>query len=122
MNNDSVIIANITAADNEKFHAAHIPYSGSTGLAPRPSDPNAPYIATYLSELPRALKAMGWEHISFTFSGVTFSGEQWIVRRHEAIYEACSYRPEVARLLRIAELCMEMAVRIELSAGAAKTV
>lgn len=71
----SLILANITERDNERFHAHAVPWSGSTGMAPRPNDPLAPYIATTLEELPGALKAMDWKHLS-----VSFAGDQWIVR------------------------------------------
>lgn len=58
----SLILANLTDADFDHFHAAHISYSGSTGKGARKWNPDQvePYIATFLCNLPAVLHALGW--------------------------------------------------------------
>lgn len=77
----SIILANLTVAEDARFHHAKVPYSGSTGphAAPESYGGDAPYIATMLSELGAALKAIGWHHIFIDAS----SRYQWIVRKCE---------------------------------------
>jgi hypothetical protein len=67
----AVILAGLTAGDFERFHAAHVRYSGATGAA----DPRA-YIATFPSELPLALAALGWRRVK-----IKCGRRNWIVRR-----------------------------------------
>jgi hypothetical protein len=109
MRDISIILANLTADEYERFHAAGIGYSGSTGLGARTDscDGVVPYIATYLSVLPKALHAMGWERIR-----VKFAGEQLQIWRYED-HKPFPERPEISQLLRIAELCLETAVHME---------
>lgn len=75
--NISLILANLTPEDERRFHAARISYTGSTGPGAKPENYGglAPYIATYLSALDRAVKAMGWHKFS-----IDASPGQWIVR------------------------------------------
>lgn len=73
----TLILADLTAEDEQRFHAAQISYSGSTGQN-FPNDPNglAPYIATYLPNLQAAVVAMGWDRFR-----ITIENDQWIVRK-----------------------------------------
>lgn len=65
MRSQTLILANLRDADFDAFHAAHVGYSGSTGKGSTESYGDiGPYIATCLSELPRALEAMGWECVA----------------------------------------------------------
>jgi hypothetical protein len=73
---EPLLLVNLTARDDAHFHAAHVPYTGATGLLGAKSYGRlAPYIATYLGELPRAVLAMGWQHFT-----VAKRGGQWIAR------------------------------------------
>jgi hypothetical protein len=77
----SIILANLTDAEFDRFHAARIGYSGATPKgAPSSGTYNwgasAPYIATFFDVLPAALKAIGWTRIK-----VRCRDHQWIVKR-----------------------------------------
>jgi hypothetical protein len=73
----SVILANLTDDDFERFHSAHIKYSGSTGKGSvKGYEPDGPYIATFMFELPAALIALDWTRVH-----LEHRGGQWIVRR-----------------------------------------
>ncbi len=75
----SLILANLSPDDFQRFQDARISYSGSTG-------PNATgygdlhsYIATDLSELNPATHALGWNNFT-----VEAKDNQWIVRKDDA--------------------------------------
>jgi hypothetical protein len=108
MKDCSVILANLTTDEYRRFEAARISYSGSTGMGARPENYHglAPYIATYLSELPKALNAIGWENIK-----VKFAGEQMQVWRHDE-GKTANMR-DIFHLLNITQLLLEMAVQLE---------
>lgn len=53
-----LILAHLSATDMQLFHQAGITYTGATGRWS--TFPDGCYIATYLSELVPALRAMGW--------------------------------------------------------------
>lgn len=73
----SVILANLSEADERRFHAARVPYTGATGQ--RFMGPDEPYIATLPQYLIPAMRAMGWERVE-----VEEVASQWIVRRAES--------------------------------------
>lgn len=73
----SIILANLTAHERAAFHFASIPYSGDTGDArPELYHGLAPYIATFLRDLPKAIEVMRWSDCS-----IHDANGQWIVRR-----------------------------------------
>lgn len=79
----SIILANLTDCEFDKFHAARVSYTGSTGkggiydCAKTGYGDVGPYIATYGRHLVQALDALGWRTIR-----VDRQEGQWIVR-HE---------------------------------------
>jgi hypothetical protein len=73
---ESLILANLKPEDAHHFHAAEIGFSGSTGAYAKGYGGLAPYIATFLCELPRTIIALEWQHFS-----VTKHLGSWIVRR-----------------------------------------
>ncbi len=81
VNGKTLILANLTKCDFDHFYDARIPYSGEAAdphfdRDPRPWGKRAPYIATFLGELPRAVKAMKWEKFS-----VEIIDGQWIIAK-----------------------------------------
>ena len=74
----SLILANLTVKEDERFHAAKVPYSGSTGphASPGAYGGLAPYIATSSSELRAAIRAFRWRHFT-----VTTNANQWVVSK-----------------------------------------
>jgi hypothetical protein len=97
----ALILANLTPEDEQRFHAAGIIYSGSTGQGAKPEAYHglAPYIATYSSELTKATEAMGWIRFS-----VEASEHQVIARCESRTGNAVSrIRAEMAHLARALE-------------------
>jgi hypothetical protein len=74
----SLILSNLTVKEDARFHAARVGYSGSTGphAAPELYGGLAPYIATSISELRPALRALRWRRFT-----VTANAHQWIVSK-----------------------------------------
>lgn len=76
----SLIVGSMRPRDFERFYAARIPFSGSTGpnvhVATKPTKrhpyyypPPAPYIATWLEYLVPVLTALGWSKVQLGFDG-----------------------------------------------------
>lgn len=58
---DTLILANLTENEFQLFTQAGIQYSGSGGnWGDIPNDKKALYISTYISELAKSTKALGW--------------------------------------------------------------
>jgi hypothetical protein len=76
---DSAIFAKLTPKEYARFQKAHIMFSGSTGDFARPQDYGglAPYIASYFSQIPKALRALRWKRIA-----VKQQGKSWIITKH----------------------------------------
>jgi len=65
----SVFLTRLTPVDFNRFHAARLLYSGSTGpLNPKWYPKTGPCIATFLSELPAALIALKWHRVSLDYT------------------------------------------------------
>ena len=73
----TVILSHLSAEDCRRFAICPFLYSASTG--PGGNSDLGAYIATYLSELHRAVELFGWR--SFF---VEARGEQWIVRQWDS--------------------------------------
>ena len=84
MNTRTLILANLTRQDFEHFSNAKITYTGTAAdprfgnSDPRPWGKHAPYIATYIGELLRAVKAMKWDSFS-----VEIIAGQWIISKEK---------------------------------------
>lgn len=78
--NRSLILADLTPEEFDRFHAAGIGYTGSTGRSSRPEDyPGlGRYIASVESEFDRAVDALSWHRMV-----IENSENQLIVRRFE---------------------------------------
>lgn len=74
----TLILAHLTRQDFERFHAAHITYSGSTGPVARLEHypTTGAYIATFPVNLVAALTALEWTH-----PDVRLEGQSLIVTR-----------------------------------------
>lgn len=78
----SLILANLTDADFDAFSKARIGYSGSTGKGAADGYGDiGPYIATSLSELPKAIEAMGWERVT-----LERRNGQFVARRAQGVH------------------------------------
>lgn len=75
-----LIVANLTDAEIDAFHAAGVTFTGSTGKGSTYDMSGygavGPYIATYLSNLVEVVDALGWARFS-----VHIDGNQWIIRK-----------------------------------------
>jgi hypothetical protein len=82
MNTTSVILANLTPSDYRRIEEFGITCSGSTGVGAKPESYNgmAPYIATFVHELDRAIAALEWDDIH-----IQILHNQWIVRGENKI-------------------------------------
>lgn len=70
----TLIVANMSDEDFDRFHAAHITLSGSTGKgATKGYGDVGPYIATYCTELLLVLDALGWERVDLSVEGETLT-------------------------------------------------
>jgi hypothetical protein len=75
---ESVIFAKLTDEEYKRFQDGHISYSGATGMGVRPEDYNGvgPYIASFIMEIPKALRALRWKRVT-----VKREGNTWILSR-----------------------------------------
>jgi len=74
----SVFLKRLTPVDFNRFHAARLLYSGSTGPCnPKLYPKTGPCIATFLSELPAALVALKWHHVSLDYT----NGKLFVVKK-----------------------------------------
>jgi hypothetical protein len=78
VNDTQVILANLSNEEFDRFRRAGVPYTCSSG--PLALDPEGyagvgPYIATVVSELGRAMEAIGWQN-----PNAERQQNQWIIR------------------------------------------
>jgi hypothetical protein len=79
---ETLLLVNLSAEDYAKFEAHPFPYSGSTGAgaAPELYGGLAPYIATYLNEIHRAMHTFGWKEAI-----LSHEAGQWRLRSGAAL-------------------------------------
>jgi hypothetical protein len=97
----SLILASLSNTDFDVFHAARIPYSGSTGKgAVQGYEPYGPYIATFWGEFERSMAALGWHHIELQRTAEHQVVVRWAPRQqHQAEREAMRDAEATAQVL-----------------------
>ena len=75
---EPVIFGRLTHNEYHRLQKAHVKYSGATGDPEvyAPDDGLDPYIATFLCEIPKVLRALGWKR-----PVVKRQGKTWVITR-----------------------------------------
>jgi len=81
MDSRTLFLINLTKTDFDNLHHAKVMYSGSAGDPHFDSDPtpwgsNAPYIASFVGQFFKAIRALKWKCFS-----VKVIEDQWFVKR-----------------------------------------